>query len=55
MTDRLTIVRVANGWVIQPGAAGTNDFTHIAATPNELAEHVRKWAEAQITDLKVKL
>lgn len=47
--DTMQIRRVANGWVVMLGCRGPNDFTHIAATPEELGEHVRKWAEAQRT------
>ena len=45
--DRLTIRRVANGWVIQPGI-GTDEITHIAATPDDLAKHISLWAKAQL-------
>lgn len=45
--DTLTIRRVANGWVITKGR-GANEFTHIAATPDDLAKHVSAWASAQI-------
>lgn len=45
--DTMQIRRVANGWVLMPGCRGPNDFTHIAATPEELGEHVTKWAQAQ--------
>jgi hypothetical protein len=48
--DMMSIKRVANGWIIQPGGRPTNgEFTHVAATPAELAKHVTRWAEAQIT------
>ena len=46
-TDVITLRRVANGWVILPGGAWPNDFTHVATTPEEAAEHVRAWAQAQ--------
>lgn len=46
-TDSLTIRRVANGWIIAPGP-GANEFTHVAQTPAALAEHVAKWASAQV-------
>lgn len=50
MCDTLLITRVANGWVIRPGSKiGLSEFTHIATTPGELAEHVAKWAAPQIT------
>lgn len=49
--DRLTLRRVANGWIIAPGP-GADEFTHIAATPDDLAEHVKKWAAAQIQPVK---
>lgn len=45
--DKLTIRRVANGWIIQPGA-GADEFTHVAATPEDLGEHVVSWAKAQL-------
>lgn len=48
VADQLTLRRVANGWVILPGGGTINEFTHVAATPDELAEHVRKWAQAQM-------
>jgi hypothetical protein len=44
--DRLTIRRVANGWIIELGR-GNDEFVHVAATPDDLANHVRKWAKAQ--------
>ena len=44
--DVITIRRVANGWVIQPGREGTNEFTHVAQTSHEVADHVLRWAEA---------
>jgi len=46
--DTLTIRRVANGWVILPGGANLNEFTHVATSPEEVAYHVRNWAEAQL-------
>ena len=54
MTDSITIRRVANGWVIQPGGNSLNDFTHVALTPADVAEHVRKWAIAQDKDIQEK-
>lgn len=45
--DKMTIRRVANGWIIQPGS-GTDEITHIAATPDDLAKHVAHWAKAQL-------
>lgn len=45
--DKLTIRRVANGWIIQPGS-GADEFTHVAATPEDLAKHVSLWAGAQL-------
>jgi len=45
--DKLTIRRVANGWIIQPGPGG-DEYTHIAATPDDLAKHVNLWAKAQL-------
>lgn len=50
MVDTLTLRRVANGWVIQPGTVGLSEFTHIAATPEDIAEHVIAWAQAQISE-----
>lgn len=47
MNDILTIRQVANGWIIQPGANGPNEFTHVAVKPEEVAEHVRRWTQAQ--------
>lgn len=51
--DPLSVRRVANGWIIAPGQ-NINDFTHIhiAATPEDLAEHILKWAKAQIVDVR---
>lgn len=48
IVDRLTLRRVANGWVIRCGSDAVDQFTHIATTPAELAQHVEKWAAAQI-------
>lgn len=46
--DRLNIARVANGWVIAPaGSVGNDEFSHVYVTPEALAEHVRRWADAQ--------
>lgn len=45
--DRLTIRRVANGWIIAPGP-GADEFTHVATSPSELADHVLKWAQRQL-------
>jgi hypothetical protein len=49
--DSVTIRRVANGWVIQPAGRGPDEFTHVATTPEDLAEHVAKWARAQTVAL----
>jgi hypothetical protein len=54
MTDILTIKRVANGWVIQPGVSQSNEFTHVAKSADDLAEHVRVWAQAQVPPSKSK-
>lgn len=43
--ERLTLRRVANGWIVQAAAAG-DEFTHVHTTPDQLAEHVKKWAAA---------
>lgn len=48
--DTMTIRRIANGWLLQPGGQ-LNEFTHIAATPAALAAHVAAWAEAQIAEM----
>lgn len=49
MIERLTIVRVANGWVARAGDSITPDeFVHVYTDPLELAAHVKRWAEAQI-------
>ena len=45
--DVLTIRRVANGWIILPGTTEPGEFTHIAASPEQLASHVERWAKAQ--------
>lgn len=47
VADKLTLRRVANGWIIEPGP-GAAEFTHVATTPAELAAHVSAWATAQI-------
>lgn len=44
--DTITVTKVANGWIIQPGPIGTNQFTHVAMTPKEVADHIEKWAQA---------
>lgn len=49
MNDYLNIIRVANGWVIKPGqATSTHEYTFVARTPAELAEHVLAWANEQV-------
>jgi hypothetical protein len=49
LADMISITRIANGWLIQPGrSACPNNFTHIAATPQEAAGHVEKWAKSQM-------
>jgi hypothetical protein len=45
--DVITIRRVANGWIVQPGGV-CNDFTHVYADPIALANHIEHWATAQI-------
>jgi len=45
--DRLTVRRVANGWVVHPGLE-SDEYLHIYSTPEGVAEHVERWAEAQI-------
>jgi hypothetical protein len=51
--DVITLIRVANGWIIQPGSGAIGgDFTHVATTPAELAKHVEKWASALIAPTK---
>lgn len=52
--DTLTIRRVANGWVIQPGVSSDQQFLHVAVAPEQVAEYVRGWAAAQIETLPVK-
>lgn len=47
--DILSIKRVANGWVLLPGCHGPDEFTHVAATPDDVAEYVRSWTLAQLT------
>lgn len=48
IADHLAIRRVANGWVIDPGARNTAEFMHIATTPSDLGEHVKKWAREHL-------
>jgi 8-oxo-dGTP pyrophosphatase MutT (NUDIX family) len=48
--DCLMIRRAVNGWIIFPGGGISSEFTHIAASPQELATHVQKWAAAQVVD-----
>lgn len=47
--DVITIRRVANGWVVQPGR-GADEFTHVYVMPVGLAEHIQRWAEAQLPE-----
>lgn len=52
--DAITVRRVANGWIIYPGAAGiAAEFTHIATSPSDVARHVEKWATQTQTDALV--
>jgi hypothetical protein len=61
-TDRITIQRVANGWILMVGSTAVvqynnqglvfSDTTHVAATPDVLADHVRRWAALQIAPLQ---
>lgn len=53
MDDMLEIRRVANGWIMSP-AGRENEFTHVASLPKDLADHVLKWAQAQIEPFTVK-
>lgn len=50
--DQMLIRRVANGWIILPGPGVVTEFTHVAITPKELAEHVACWANAQTCIVK---
>ncbi len=52
MVDVLVIRRVVNGWVVTPGQGGVTDFTHVYATPSNLAAHVLAWANAQEPETK---
>jgi transcriptional regulator with XRE-family HTH domain len=42
----LTIWRVANGWVVSPGDSHISRYTHVATNPEDLAEHVERWARS---------
>jgi hypothetical protein len=47
MRDLISVRRVANGWIIYPGGPNADpEFTHIAASPQEVGAHVEKWAKA---------
>lgn len=47
MNDKITIRRVANGWVMQTGREITLDeFTHVAFTADQVGRHVHAWALA---------
>lgn len=48
LSDTISIRRVANGWIIQPGGPGPSPFAHVAMSAEEVAEHVRKWAMAAV-------
>lgn len=51
VVDEITVRHVANGWIILLGGGhgSINEHTHIAATPEDLAKHVKAWASAQLT------
>lgn len=50
IADGLEIRRVANGWIVSPGQRAAREFVHIYAKPADLAEHVKRWAEAQLPE-----
>lgn len=52
--DVVSIVRVANGWVIEKDSSTVygkypSGGTCVSTTPDELAEQIRAWALAQVS------